>query len=102
MRALIESEAFPAPPRWKSAQIILKELPNQPQTLYYRDIHEAIDYLFGNPTFAGSMDYAPQRIFDATGKRVFHEFYTGDGWWDAQASIRVHCCSQTQLIHQIL
>ncbi|KIO20859.1 hypothetical protein M407DRAFT_10698 [Tulasnella calospora MUT 4182] len=102
MRALIESEAFPAPPRWKSAQIILNELPSQPQTLYYRDIHEAIDYLFGNPTFAGSMDYAPRRIFDGTGKRVFHEFYTGDGWWDAQASVRVRCCSRTQLSHQIL
>lgn len=86
MRSLIESDGLPAPPKWKSAQIILSELPSQPQTLYYRDIHEVIDHLFGNPTFAGSTDYAPRRIFEAGGKRIFHEFYTGDGWWEAQAS----------------
>ncbi|KIO16570.1 hypothetical protein M407DRAFT_231435, partial [Tulasnella calospora MUT 4182] len=30
------------------------------------------------------MDYAPRRVFELDGKRVFHEFYTGDGWWDVQ------------------
>ncbi|KAG8971131.1 hypothetical protein FRC05_011500 [Tulasnella sp. 425] len=84
MRQLIESDMLPTPPRWRSAQIVLSELLDQPQTLYYHDINEAVDYLFGNPTFAESMDYAPCRIFEASGKRVFHKFYTGDGWWDAQ------------------
>lgn len=87
---------LPTPPRWRSAQIVLSEVPDQPQTLYYRDINEAVDYLFGNPTFAESMDYAPRRIFEASGKRVFHEFYTGDGWWDAQVSFGNRCCPYEQ------
>lgn len=57
LRRLLESDAMPAPPKWKSAKIVL----------------------FGNPSFAKSMDYAPRRIFDATGQRVYHEFYTGNG-----------------------
>ncbi|KIO16733.1 hypothetical protein M407DRAFT_33606 [Tulasnella calospora MUT 4182] len=87
LRKLLESEAMPAPPRWKSAKIILHEIPDQPQTLYYRDLNEAIDYLFGNPSFAKSMDYAPQRIFEASGQRVYHEFCSGDGWWEVQSKV---------------
>lgn len=80
---------LPIPPKWRSAQITLSELPAQPQILYYRDINEAVDYLFGNPTFAESMDYTPRRIFEANGKRIFHEFYSSDGWWDVQVSFRM-------------
>lgn len=41
MRKLLESEAMPAPPKWKSAKIVLSEIPDQPQTLYYRDLGES-------------------------------------------------------------
>ncbi|KAG8940175.1 hypothetical protein FRC04_005600 [Tulasnella sp. 424] len=87
LRRLLESDAMPAPPKWKSAKIVLSEIPDQPQMLYYRDINEAIDYLFGNPSYANSMDYIPRRIFDATGQCVYHEFCTGDGWWEAQSKV---------------
>lgn len=80
---------MPAPPKWKSAKIVLSEIPDQPQTLYYRDLNEAIDYLFGNPSYSKTMDYVPRRIFEANGDRVYHEFCTGDGWWEAQVSTTI-------------
>ncbi|KAG8938412.1 hypothetical protein FRC04_008937, partial [Tulasnella sp. 424] len=87
LRKLLESEAMPAPPKWKSAKIVLSEIPDQPQTLYYRDLNEAIDYLFGNSSYSKTMDYVPRRIFEANGDRVYHEFCTGDGWWEAQSKV---------------
>lgn len=87
MRDLIESQFIPAPPPWKSAEITLSEIPDEPQTLYYRDPHLVIDQLFGNPDFADEMDYEPVRVFDnKTDHRVYHEFSTGDLWWKAQVS----------------
>lgn len=87
MRATIESDDIPSPPKWKSATITLSEIPNEPYSLVYRDIHEVIDYLFGNPTFAGEMDYVPVEIYEADRKtRVYHEFCTGSLWWEAQVS----------------
>lgn len=87
MREIIESDAIPSPPKWKSATIRLPEIPDEPQTLIYRDINEVVDFLFGNPTFAGEMDYIPKQVFEEDGKtRVYHEFSTGSAWWDAQVS----------------
>lgn len=89
LRRLIECDEIPSPPPWKSATIRLSEIPDEPFTLFYRDINQAIDYLFGNPSYASEMDYAPSRIFEADGRtRVYHEFSTGDAWWEAQVSYR--------------
>ena len=91
MRKIIESDDIPSPPAWKSVQVTLSELPNHPQTVYYRDPHKVVDYIFGNPSFADTMEYVPRQVFEADGKtRLYHEFTTGDAWEKAQVS--VGCC----------
>ncbi len=65
----------------------IPEVTDTGYTMYYRDINDCVDTLFGNPQYADSMDYSPRRIFEADGKtRVYHEFCTGAMWWDAQVS----------------
>lgn len=88
MRELVESDAIPSPPKWKGVVMHIPEIPKTGYTMYYRDVNECVDALFGNPAYADSMDYSLRRIFEADGKtRVYHEFCTDSMWWDAQVSL---------------
>lgn len=71
-----------------SCTVTLEEAPNEPQTLFYRDINQCIDWLMGNPAFSGKMAYAPVQIYQSDGSRVYHEMNTGTAWWDLQAKVR--------------
>lgn len=79
---------MPGGPDWKRTIITLPEAPDEPQTLYYRDIAECVAFLFGNPTFSGDMTYRPGQVYENEGKtsRVFHEMWSGDAWKEAQVS----------------
>ncbi|KAF8328718.1 uncharacterized protein EI90DRAFT_2887084, partial [Cantharellus anzutake] len=64
---------MPGPPSWRSNTIILKEAPNEPQTLYWHDPMECVHFLFQNPDFDGGIAYAPSWVYCLDGTRVYSE-----------------------------
>ena len=83
---IIESK-LPHGPQWERTTITLEDAPNEPQTLYYRNIEECALFLAGNPTFRGKMDYEPWHIFmwnQGHSVRVYNEMSTGDIWREHQ------------------
>lgn len=77
-------------PRWRSEVITLPEAPTEPQILFYRDPHECIAYLLGNPTFKGSIGYEALEVFEADGNtRVYNEMFTGRLWNETQVSQQI-------------
>jgi hypothetical protein len=74
-------------PLWSSETIIMEEAPDEPQILFYRDVHECVTYLFGNPTFQDSMQYEAVEVFESDGvTRVYNEMVTGMLWNEVQVS----------------
>jgi hypothetical protein len=54
--------------------------------LWMRDPVTCIQELIGNPTFNGSMAYAPEKVYvDQNGQeRRYDEIWSGDWWWKTQ------------------
>jgi hypothetical protein len=50
---------------------------------------ECVRELIGNPAFADSMEYAPERIYTDKAKtnRVINETWTADWWWETQVRV---------------
>ncbi|KAF8344024.1 uncharacterized protein EI90DRAFT_2879718, partial [Cantharellus anzutake] len=70
---------MPQGPPWMSEKFVLPDAPNEPQTLWYRDIVECAAFLYGNPAIQDCMNYEGLRVFEPDGKtRVYHEFMTGE------------------------
>ncbi|KAG9023690.1 hypothetical protein FS837_005658, partial [Tulasnella sp. UAMH 9824] len=84
--SIIAHSDMPSGPAWHRETIMLDEAPEEPQELYYRYPDECADFLFGNPTFRGDMQFVPGKVFEVRGgfNRVFHEMWTGDAWIRAQ------------------
>lgn len=60
--------------------------------VYYRDILECVRALYGDPEFVPYLVYAPEHHFlegeePAHKRRVYHDMYTGDWWWQVQVSV---------------
>jgi Plavaka transposase len=57
--------------------------------LWRRDPVECVRELIGNPAFADSMEYAPERIYTDKAKtnRVINETWTADWWWETQVRV---------------
>ncbi|KAF8325082.1 uncharacterized protein EI90DRAFT_2933135, partial [Cantharellus anzutake] len=77
---------MPGPPSWTSEIVTLDEAPDEPQTLYWRNPVECAHFLFQNPDFDGSMAYAPSRVYDQHGTRVYTEMTTTEEWHLQQVS----------------
>jgi len=72
---------MPGGPPWLSTEIVLKDTPNEPQTLFYRNPVECADQLFQNPTFKDCTDFAPKWVYDANGTtRLYHEMASAENW----------------------
>jgi hypothetical protein len=54
--------------------------------LFFRDALDCVEYLFGNPLFAGHMDFCPTRLYRDAERtiRVYSEWMTGDVAWNMQ------------------
>ena len=64
-----------------SLMIMLKDAPNEPQLLRYRNPLECVTYLFQNPSFKDRMDFSPKWVYTADGKtRLYHEMASAEGW----------------------
>jgi hypothetical protein len=64
--------------------------------VYFRDIVACIRSIFGNPEFARTLVFAPERHYldEAGTQRVYHEMHTGNWWWSRQVSTSgIHECT---------
>lgn len=80
-------EMLPKVPDWKFKKITLPGYATrEPMHLFLRDALTCAEYLFGNPLFAGHIDYSPSRLYRDAEKtiRVYSEWMTGDVAWNMQ------------------
>lgn len=85
-------EMLPKVPDWKSKKIALPGYATrEPMYLFFRDALDCVEYLFGNPLFAGHMDFSPTRLYrDAEQTiRIYSEWMTGDTAWNMQVRLSV-------------
>ncbi|KAF9507890.1 hypothetical protein BS47DRAFT_1258039, partial [Hydnum rufescens UP504] len=74
-------QAMHCSPQWSSKTIVMEEAPDEPQILFYCNIHECVAQLFGNLTFQDSMWYEAVEVFEPDGvTRVYNEMVTGLLW----------------------
>jgi hypothetical protein len=54
--------------------------------LYYRDIMQSIQALYGDPQLAEHLVFAPERHYTSHERtdRIYNEMHTGDWWWAVQ------------------
>ena len=55
--------------------------------IYYRDIIMILRFLLGHRAFEQNMTYAPVRLTNQRGERVYGEMHTGEWWWSKQGEI---------------
>jgi hypothetical protein len=75
---------MPGGPEWFSKTFNLPESPKESHTLYYRDAIMCAKALFENPAYKESMLYAPMKVYDDKGRRVFSEMPSGNDWHELQ------------------
>ncbi|KAI9430032.1 hypothetical protein H4582DRAFT_2114015 [Lactarius indigo] len=78
-----------ARPLFKSWDLVIA---GETLQLYYRDIIQCLQALYGDPEFAADMIFAPERHHtehDWT-CRVYSDMHTGDWWWAVQTSLESH------------
>lgn len=95
----IIDEEMPGRPRFQCEEI---HLGGESFDFFYRDIIACIRTLFGDPTFAKALVFAPERHYEdaAHTKQIFSEMHTGKWWWSVQVrpSIGFKCSLLTQLL----
>ena len=88
----IIDEEMPGRPRFHCEEV---RIGGESFDFFYRDIIPCIRALFGDPTFAKALVFAPERHYQdaAHAKQLFSEMHTGKWWWSVQVSpsISYHC-----------
>ncbi|TFK58599.1 hypothetical protein BDN72DRAFT_737169, partial [Pluteus cervinus] len=94
-------DQLPSRPKFQREEI---ELGGETFEVYFRDVLECVKALFGDPTLAPHMVFAPElHYLDASKQtRAFHDMHTGDWWWATQALIEVDCGQDSRTIIPIL
>ena len=80
-------EMLPKVPDWKSKLITFPGYATRElMYLFFRDALDCVEHLFGNPLFAGHMDFSPVRLYRNAEQaiRVYSEWMTGDVAWNMQ------------------
>ena len=62
----------------------------EPITFYYRDGLEVFKNILSDPSYRGSMDFIPRRVWQDHRKqsRVYDEIMTADFAWDIQVCVQ--------------
>lgn len=59
--------------------------------VWYRDPHQVVQNMLGNPNYTQEFDYCPYREFSTDGNvRQWKDFMSGDWAWDQAISTTVH------------
>lgn len=82
--------------KWQSKHIYFPDKPEQPFILIHRDILEAIQALWGDPSLANHLVFKPKRMFAEANKdsksRVYTEMWTAEWWWIIQVRTGPYVC----------
>ncbi|KAF7799078.1 hypothetical protein EIP86_010308 [Pleurotus ostreatoroseus] len=80
---------LPNTPEWLHRYVALTDTAQQ-YDLYNRDILECLDTLHGNPLFADTMHYKPEKHFTDRSKtsRIYHGIHTARWMWKCQLKIK--------------
>lgn len=64
------------------------ELANETYEVYFRNILECAQSLYGNPEFASHLIFKPEKHFrKGTKTRLYHDMHTGRWWWTVQKEV---------------
>ncbi|THH20201.1 hypothetical protein EW146_g1111 [Bondarzewia mesenterica] len=82
LNAIID-EKLPSRPQFKRQTIVVDGVPFD---VYFRNIIQCIQALYGDPEFAPFLANAPIRVFTDEDKsnRIYHDVHTGNWWWEIQ------------------
>jgi hypothetical protein len=82
----IIDERLPIRPKFERHDIVIE---GETFEVYFRDVMDCINSLYGNPEFAPHLVFAPERHYSDADKtcRVYHDMYTGKWWWETQVHI---------------
>ncbi|KIJ12243.1 hypothetical protein PAXINDRAFT_14867 [Paxillus involutus ATCC 200175] len=75
---------------WNLEAVSIKgDLYEEEVELWMRNPLDCIQELMANPTFADSVSFEPQRVFDDDEGRLrqYDEMWTGDWWWEMQGRL---------------
>ncbi|KAJ3818484.1 hypothetical protein F5880DRAFT_1458363, partial [Lentinula raphanica] len=73
-------------PRFERQEVVVQ---GEAFEVYYRDILECTESLFGDAEFAEYLKFAPERHFenDHCDERLYHDMHTGKWWWSTQEKL---------------
>lgn len=86
LNAIIDKQIPATRPRFKRAQVCVAD---EGHTMFYRDVIQCIESLFGDPEFAPYLVFAPERHYADKDRtiRLYHDMHTGKWWWETQVHI---------------
>jgi hypothetical protein len=81
-------DAIPCPGgEWLESNVILENSPSWMPTevkFWFRDSLDALKHMVGNMDLSNDMKWAPARLFNQQGARLYSELWSGDWWWRKQ------------------
>jgi hypothetical protein len=70
---------------WKESKLVYKEYePEVRISVWYKDVISIVRFLISHEPFTDNLTYAPIREYNSSGKRIYTQAYTANGWWDLQ------------------
>ena len=86
MNRIIDKKLPPARPRFQREELVVA---NEPQEVFFRDILQCVEALWGDPEFAPILLLVPECHYaDADHTvRVYFDMNTGKWWWATQVSV---------------
>jgi hypothetical protein len=81
--------------RWQEAFVRpgTKDESWAPMKLSYwkRDMLEIMKDMVGDVRLVQHMEWAPKKVYNRDGKRLYNELWTGDWWWEMQVQHTQSC-----------
>jgi hypothetical protein len=90
---------MPGRPKFKREEV---QIGGESHDFYFQDIIPCIRALFGDPSFAQRLIFAPERHYQDADHttQVFSEMHTGKWWWSVQ--VRLHISLRGLLLTELL
>ena len=93
---IIDKKLQSARPRFQRHEIIVA---GESFEVYYRDILQCVEALYGDPEFAPLLLLAPERHYTDGSRsvRVYFDMNTGKWWWATQVRTSLGCTSNIHM-----
>ncbi|KAI5117089.1 hypothetical protein M0805_000569 [Coniferiporia weirii] len=84
-------DGLPGMAPWHETTISLADEPDESHLIQYCDPIDAIKSLWGNPTYAKHLVYAPMKMWSNLDRdsRLYNEMWTGKWWWTVQELLSI-------------